>query len=120
MIPLFPSNVIPVPTLISLEMPFIVTDSGPTVSIPVILASPSTYNLYPDFAVVPIPTFLVVLIPIVSTAQVPAAPTFTPVSSEPSPKYLNAVTIPDANTAVFAEVTAAVGFVVPTPTFPRV
>ena len=66
----FPLNVVAVTELL---IPSIVTEAGPTVRIPVTLASPSTYNLYPSFAVVPIPTFFVVLIPTRSVAQVPPA-----------------------------------------------
>ena len=70
--------VTPLPTLIVFVVPSIVTEADPTVRMPVTLTSPSTYNEYSSFAVVPIPTFLIVLIPTESTAQVPAAPTTLP------------------------------------------
>ena len=49
-----------------------------TDTLPVNSASPSTYNLYSDLAVVPTPTFFVVWIPTESTCQVPPAPTLPP------------------------------------------
>ena len=75
------SIVIPAPTCIISALGSKVIVSVPTVNIPVILALPNTSRANPDFASVPIPTFLVVLIPTESTAQVLPAP--TPLLSAP-------------------------------------
>ena len=72
---LFASIVIPVPTCIISELGSKVIVWVPMVRIPVILALPNTSRAYPDFADVPIPTFLVVWIPTESTAQLLPAPT---------------------------------------------
>jgi len=74
MIPVDPLIVTPVPTLIIFVDPLRVIDEVPIVKIPVIRASPFTNNVVPDAPtaptsranlgfVVPIPTFLNVLMP---------------------------------------------------------
>ena len=72
------SIVIPAPTCIISEFGSKVIVWVPMVRIPVILALPVTSRAKPDFADVPIPTFLVVWIPTESTFQVLPAPTGSP------------------------------------------
>ena len=72
---LLASIVIPVPTCIMSELGSKVIVWVPIVRMPVILALPNTSRANPDFADVPIPTFLVVWIPTESTNQVLPAPT---------------------------------------------
>ena len=69
------SIVIPAPTCMMSELGSKVIVWVPIVRMPVILALPNTSRANPDFAVVPIPTFLVVWIPTESTFQVLPAPT---------------------------------------------
>ena len=69
------SIVIPAPTCIRSALGSKVIVWVPIVRMPVILALPNTSRANPDFADVPIPTFLVVWIPTESTAQVLPAPT---------------------------------------------
>ena len=63
------SIVIPAPTCITSALGSKVIVFVPMVNIPVILALPVTSRAKPDFAVVPIPIFLVVWIPTESTTQ---------------------------------------------------
>ena len=66
---LLASMVIPAPTCMISELGSKVIVWVPIVKIPVILALPVTSRAKPDFAVVPIPIFLVVWIPTESTTQ---------------------------------------------------